>query len=59
MILNQSILNDLQKGSIQKILSSDIDIEPSMKQMNLIKKYQLEYQLSQLENKSPIEVKII
>ena len=37
-------MNDFQKGTIQKILSSDIEIEPSMKQMNLIKKYQFQYQ---------------
>ena len=56
VIMNQSVMNDLKKGVIQRILPSDIEIEPSMKQMNLIKKFQVQYQLSQLKNKSPIEV---
>ena len=57
--MNQSVMNDLKKGETKRILPSDIEIQPSIKPMDLIKKYQMDYQLGQLENKSPIEVLMI
>ena len=57
MTLDESILRDLSNNiPIKQLFISDVEEEPSTKEMNLLAKFEFRYQLQQISNKSSEEV---
>ena len=57
MTLDESILRDLSNNvPIKQLFLSDVEEEPSTKEMNLLAKFEFRYQLQQISNKSSEEV---